>query len=320
MPKRMLDSSLNTSPSLARLSPRAQDSFHRFVLVCDDFGCFDANPRVLIGHGWPLRPDVSEADLTAWMAEYEAEGMLERWEEGGRQWGYLTGWFGPHGQRRRAEYDPNGTVDQKKGSKRRATPPSERKANDNRSRGGSAAGNQSSRSIPAPAVPDAVADAHAVARAREGARDGATDAKPAAPPAPESGGGKPTNGRAVAVDPPSPLSLVGSDQRPSQYERLRITVSQRLGIIGGNGQGLPAPSGRGFVASLQGANAALKKLGFDAVADALVAFGETKKAEGDPPHSFGLFTHVMAALARDGPPPTSRPILPAAHKLPRYST
>ena len=47
MPKRMLDDSFLTSTSVARCSPRAQDAFPRFILLADDFGCFEVIPRAL---------------------------------------------------------------------------------------------------------------------------------------------------------------------------------------------------------------------------------------------------------------------------------
>ncbi len=126
MPKRMLDDSFLTSPSMARCSPRAQDAFPRFILLADDFGCFEAFPRVLLAKAWPYRQDVSEDDIWGWLEEYVAAGMACLWADATeRRWCYLTGWNGPHGQRRRAEYDPDaprGTPGAH-GSKRRTPPP-----------------------------------------------------------------------------------------------------------------------------------------------------------------------------------------------------
>lgn len=119
MPKRMIDDSLFSSPSLARCSPRAQDALHRFVLLMDDFGCAEANPRVLLGRGWPLRTDVTESDVWGWLEEYVAAGMACLWAEKDRRWVYLTGWHGPHGQKHRHEYDER----HPKGSKRRTPVP-----------------------------------------------------------------------------------------------------------------------------------------------------------------------------------------------------
>jgi hypothetical protein len=122
MPKRLLDDTLLTSPSLAKCSPRAQDAFPRFILLADDFGCFEASPRVLVGKGWPYRKDVKERDVWSWLEEYVGAGMAVLWTEKERRWCYLTGWNGPHGQRKRVEYDPT-TVAGQKGSKRRTPVP-----------------------------------------------------------------------------------------------------------------------------------------------------------------------------------------------------
>ncbi len=59
MPKRMLDDSLLNSPSIAVLSPRAQDAVPRFILLADDFGCFELHPRTLLAKGWPDREEVA---------------------------------------------------------------------------------------------------------------------------------------------------------------------------------------------------------------------------------------------------------------------
>lgn len=122
MPKRMLDDSLLTSPSIARCSPRAQDAFPRFILLADDFGCFEVFPRVLLAKGWPHRTDVTEADVSNWLTEYAAAGMARVWAEGERQYCHLTGWDGPHGQRKRVEYDPTTELG-RRGSKRRTPRP-----------------------------------------------------------------------------------------------------------------------------------------------------------------------------------------------------
>ncbi len=128
MPKRLIDDSLLDSPSLEVVSPRAQDAFPRFILLCDDFGCFEVNVAKLKGMGWSKRPDVSEENLAGWIDEYatrRAPGeppLAMLWTERARRWCFLTGWFGPHGQRRRTEYDP-ATVAGQKGSKRRTPAP-----------------------------------------------------------------------------------------------------------------------------------------------------------------------------------------------------
>lgn len=120
MPKRMLDDSFLTSPSLAKCSPRAQDAFPRFILLADDFGCFEALPRVLAARGWPHRTDVTDTELAGWLEEYVAAGMACLWTVNERRYCYLTGWHGEHGQKHRDEYHPEKSP---KGSKRRTPAP-----------------------------------------------------------------------------------------------------------------------------------------------------------------------------------------------------
>lgn len=125
MPKRLIDDSLLSSPSLAKCSPRAQDAFPRFILLADDFGCFEVEPRALVGRGWPKRTDVSEDDVRAFLDEYVAAGMACLYTAQERRCCYLTGWNGPHGQKKRAEYDPNAPAGTpgRHGSKRRLPAP-----------------------------------------------------------------------------------------------------------------------------------------------------------------------------------------------------
>lgn len=86
--------------------------------MADDFGCFEAAPRVLLGKGWPYRDDVTEAHVRGWLVEYAMAGMLTLWEQDGRWWGHLTGWA--RHQRNRSEYDPKNNP---KGSKRKTPAP-----------------------------------------------------------------------------------------------------------------------------------------------------------------------------------------------------
>ncbi len=137
MPNRVLHESLLDSRSLEVLTPRAQDAFPRFILLADDFGCFELNARVLWAKGWSRRPDVAEEDVSAWVAEYAERQagdpetgkrlppVLMLWTHAGRRYAYLTGWFGTHGQKKRVEYDPNAPLGTpgRHGSKRKTPAP-----------------------------------------------------------------------------------------------------------------------------------------------------------------------------------------------------
>jgi hypothetical protein len=137
MPKRLIDDSLLDSRSLEVLSPRAQDAFPRFILLADDFGCFEVNPVILRARGWSRRPDVTEEDVAGWLREYAERQasdpdtgdrlapVLMVWTHVGRRYAHLTGWSGAHGQKKRAEYDPTAPAGTpgRHGSKRRTPAP-----------------------------------------------------------------------------------------------------------------------------------------------------------------------------------------------------
>lgn len=118
MPTRILHDSFLTSPSLRACSVRAQDAFPRFLLCADDFGCFEAAPRVIMGRAWPYRDDVTEGDVRDWLVEYAAQGMILLWDVTGRWWAHFRNW--DRYQRLRTEYHPQANP---KGSKRKTPPP-----------------------------------------------------------------------------------------------------------------------------------------------------------------------------------------------------
>lgn len=108
MPTRILREGYLTSPSVARCSPGAQDRLPRYWLAADDFGCFDADPRVLRGRLFVFRDEVTEAQIASDLIEYAREGMLETWTENERTWGFFRSW-GRH-QRLRKEDGEGRTV------------------------------------------------------------------------------------------------------------------------------------------------------------------------------------------------------------------
>ncbi len=67
MPTRLLHEELLDSPSLLRCTPRAQDAWHRIILVADNFGCLVADATAVKAKGWAKRPDVSVADVAGWL-------------------------------------------------------------------------------------------------------------------------------------------------------------------------------------------------------------------------------------------------------------
>lgn len=90
MANRVIRDSLWNSPSLAKLSREADAWFPRWILLADDWGCFQADPRIVKGVAYPLREDVLASECEAWLVEYYNAGLIFLWMEGERLWGYFT--------------------------------------------------------------------------------------------------------------------------------------------------------------------------------------------------------------------------------------
>jgi len=77
MPNRILYEKVCVSASLAQLGAEEERFFYRLLVVCDDFGRFDARPAVLRGRCFPLMLDrVGEADVAGWLTGLQVAGLL----------------------------------------------------------------------------------------------------------------------------------------------------------------------------------------------------------------------------------------------------
>jgi len=97
MPNRYLRDTLRTDPRLDRTSPEAECLYFRLLMICDDYGRFDADPRVVFGSGYPLRIGTSRMhldEIVAQLGELEQLGLVQRYEVNGRCFGalLLTTW------------------------------------------------------------------------------------------------------------------------------------------------------------------------------------------------------------------------------------
>lgn len=95
MPNRVIKDSIWSSPSLAQMSEAAQDHWPRWLLLADDWGCFNADADVIKGTVYPKRKKITVKRIEVLSAEYYAAGKLFLWSEGGRVWGFFTS-FGKH--------------------------------------------------------------------------------------------------------------------------------------------------------------------------------------------------------------------------------
>jgi len=77
------------SKSLARCSERADSWFHRFLFLGDDWGRFEFDIDIIYPLLFARRiAEISKEDVAGWLKEYEDWGMLFRWSEHEREYGF----------------------------------------------------------------------------------------------------------------------------------------------------------------------------------------------------------------------------------------
>ena len=112
MPSRILHDSARTSPTLDQLSLPALAMFPNLMLVVDDFGFFNADPRVLLANCFPMRLDrISQADIEGWRDEMVSAGLIALYRHEDHVFGYFVKWSKyskPHNTSKRKFPEPNG--------------------------------------------------------------------------------------------------------------------------------------------------------------------------------------------------------------------
>jgi len=91
MANRVIKDSIWTSPTLSKLVPYYQDQWIRWLLLADDWGCFNADPDIIKGLAYPKRKETSKDILKIRQAFYN-NGLLFIWKEEDREWGYFITW------------------------------------------------------------------------------------------------------------------------------------------------------------------------------------------------------------------------------------
>lgn len=93
MPNRIIRDSCKTSPSLDALSPEAERFFWRLVTVADDFGRFEADPRILLAKTFPLRVDrLKPRHVGRWRDELVKHKIIECYESGEHLYAFFLNW------------------------------------------------------------------------------------------------------------------------------------------------------------------------------------------------------------------------------------
>ena len=92
MPNRILKESVCTSPNIEQLSWFEEVCFYRLIVQCDDYGRLDARPVLLRAKLFPLREDVSSAEVETAVGRLEEMGLLERYTVEDREYLQLLTW------------------------------------------------------------------------------------------------------------------------------------------------------------------------------------------------------------------------------------
>ena len=93
MPNRIIRESALTSTTLDSLSDGAERFFFRLTLVADDFGRFDADPRVLLAKCFPLKVTRLKLErITKWWLELIECGAVKAYRVDCRMYGYFPAW------------------------------------------------------------------------------------------------------------------------------------------------------------------------------------------------------------------------------------
>lgn len=105
MPARVIREEINRSESLARVSRDADLTFRSLIVACDDYGRIDGRLTILRAVLFPLRKDVTEAKLEAWLIELASglDAPIVRYQSGSRPFISLSGWEKHRGKSRRSK-------------------------------------------------------------------------------------------------------------------------------------------------------------------------------------------------------------------------
>lgn len=102
MPNRIIKESICTSDDIEKLSPDEEVFFYRLIVICDDFGRFDARPSILKGRMYPLKNKMKESDINRYLMKLSEIGLIQLYSHEEKEYLYLTKW--EYHQQRRAKH------------------------------------------------------------------------------------------------------------------------------------------------------------------------------------------------------------------------
>lgn len=92
MPDRIIRESICTSDTLNLLSDFEERFWTHLIVICDDFGRFDARPAVLKARLFPLRESLTFKNIADCLAKLASVGLIELYEVDGRPFLHVVTW------------------------------------------------------------------------------------------------------------------------------------------------------------------------------------------------------------------------------------
>ena len=91
MPNRIIKETIRSSETIDELTWFEEVFFYRLVVSCDDYGRFDARPKILRSSCFPLKA-ISDQEVVEALQRLEEVGLLETYEVDGKPFLQLTAW------------------------------------------------------------------------------------------------------------------------------------------------------------------------------------------------------------------------------------
>ena len=118
MPNRIIKESICTSDNIDQLTPFQENVFIRLMVNCDDFGRFDARPKILSSRLFPLK-DISPEEMDEALKALISADLVTVYTVGDRPFLFMNTWE-RHQQKRAAKSKypspDEGIIDQKSAS------------------------------------------------------------------------------------------------------------------------------------------------------------------------------------------------------------
>lgn len=96
MSNRVIKDIIWDCPTLAKLPDYYEDQFPRWLLLPDDWGCFNANPDRLKGMLYPNRKKETSGKIIEMKKIFSDAGLIFFWEDNGRDWGFIVSFESHH--------------------------------------------------------------------------------------------------------------------------------------------------------------------------------------------------------------------------------